>query len=714
LQAPRFFVVGDKVTVSAVVNNRSGKQLRPTVQLEAAGSKLVSPASQSVLIDAGSDARVDWVLNIAVPGRANLKVVAWDGSFRDAMEKSYPAFEHGIEKALYTAGKNRDGSIVRSFELPPRKADTTEFIVQVTPSLAVTMLDALPYLIDYPYGCTEQTMSRFLPTAIVSRTLGNLGLEPEEVLGRVFGGVVPDHSARTHLKGRKNLEHLDRMIEQGLQRLYDFQHSDGGWGWWKEGESDHFMTAYVLWGLSMAREAEIDLRGDVLSRAVSYLDKELVERESSHDLQAWMLHSLTFHASKSGSSSSRFQRTAFDNLWDVRDRLNAYSRALLALSAHQMGRAQEARILIENLENGAIRDEQPQNSRFLSGQTSQADALATAHWGNDGIYYRWSEGGVEATSFVLKALLTIDPDHALVEPTLNWLIKNRRGAQWSNTRDTAIVVLTLTDYLGQSGELEESVGFRVTVNGQEIAERSLRGSDLLTAPSRFRVDPALIQDHNQVQIRRTHGSAPLYYALEARFFSREEPIQAAGNEVFVQRSYYRLVPRATLLNGHVLERELLKPGQSIASGDRLEVVLRIEAKNHYEYLLFEDLKPAGLEAVALKSGGPFFVQQLKAGALNAGSRTAKSTLTSEQLPSMTRFTGQRRWVHRELRDRKVALFIDKLPEGFWEMRYELRAEVPGDFHALPLLGLAMYVPEIRANGEEMQLRILDSKLLTDD
>ena len=49
-------------------------------------------------------------------------------------------------------------------------------------------------------------------------------------------------------------------------------------------------------------------------------------------------------------------------------------------------------------------------------------------------------------------------------------------------------------------------------------------------------------------------------------------------------------------------------------------------------------------------------------------------------------------MHRELRDRKVAFFIDKLPEGFWELRYELRAETPGDFHALPLLGYAMYVP----------------------
>jgi uncharacterized protein YfaS (alpha-2-macroglobulin family) len=70
-------------------------------------------------------------------------------------------------------------------------------------------------------------------------------------------------------------------------------------------------------------------------------------------------------------------------------------------------------------------------------------------------------------------------------------------------------------------------------------------------------------------------------------------------------------------------------------------------------------------------------------------------------------TGASRYVYQELRDRKVALFLDKLPQGVWEIRYELRAEVPGSFHALPVLGHAMYVPEIRCNGEEIRITVLD-------
>ena len=71
------------------------------------------------------------------------------------------------------------------------------------------------------------------------------------------------------------------------------------------------------------------------------------------------------------------------------------------------------------------------------------------------------------------------------------------------------------------------------------------------------------------------------------------------------------------------------------------------------------------------------------------------------------YTGRRRWMHQELRDQKVAFFLDRCPEGVWEIRYELRAEAPGRFHALPLLGEAMYVPEVRANGAEVRLTVDD-------
>jgi len=128
----------------------------------------------------------------------------------------------------------------------------------------------------------------------------------------------------------------------------------------------------------------------------------------------------------------------------------------------------------------------------------------------------------------------------------------------------------------------------------------------------------------------------------------------------------------------------------VISGDRIKVTLTIESKNHYEYLLFEDLKPAGFESVELQSGGGLRLRGIDEPGVD------------RLLPPGFRGGSH---VHRELRDSKVALFVDRLPEGFWQIQYEFRAETPGQFHALSVMAEAMYVREIRANSREFRVQV---------
>jgi hypothetical protein len=707
LQAPRFFVVGDQVTVSAVINNNTDQPMRVSPALTADGLTLqqANAKQPAVEVKANSETRVDWQVVVTHASEAKLKVEARGAKYADAMEKTFTIFEHGIEKFVSRSGKMRGDSVSIKLDIPKeRRGDSTVLTVQVAPSMATTMLDALPYLIEYPYGCTEQTMSRFLPAVITAKTLRDLGLKPEAAMNKIFGGIEPASAAATHTNARRDLRELEQITKAGLERLYEFQHLDGGWGWWKEGESDHFMTAYVVWGMTLARQAGVDVKSESIERALTYLDKELVEEENSYDGQAWMLHALAVnHAAQKRLEVGKFQATAFTNLWNNREKLNAYTRALLALAAHSYGYNEQARTLVQNLENGVKIDSHPDTSIVqLGAQSADPSVIGTAHWGQDGIYWRWSDGGVESTAFVLRALLAIDPKNKLIEPVTNWLVKNRRGAQWSNTRDTAIVVLTLNDYLRTSGELQPVVGYQVLVNGSPVATRQISADEALSAPTRFAVPRKLIRDgQNEVSIVRKNGAGPLYFSAEAEFFSLEEPLKPVGNEIFVRRQYFKLVNHPTLLKGIVSERVPLNDGETVKSGERVEVVLTVEAKNNYEYLLFEDLKPAGLEAVQIRSGGNLYIRELKSGALT-GKNAALMNFTSKD-----DFTGRSRWVYQELRDRKVALFIDRLPEGVWQLSYELRAEAPGAFHALPVLGHAMYVPEIRTNSAEARIRVVD-------
>jgi len=741
LESPRFFLVGDVLTVSAVVNNNTDKALDVTSKLEAdglvisgihSGTNGIVKGEQaaSVKVQPNGEARIDWAVSVLKSGTARLKVQAKGGQYGDAMEKTFEIYEHGIEKLISKSGKVRDNSVTVNLDLPrERKADSTLLTVQVAPSAAVTMLDALPYLIDYPYGCTEQTMSRFLPAVIVGKTLGDLGLSAEDVIGRAFGGI--ETNSAVHSGGHKNLDKLNEVTHQGLDRLYEFQHEDGGWGWWKDYESDHFMTAYVVWGLALARDADVAVKEDSLKMAVKYLNEQLVKENSNPDMQAWMLHALS--ATKKGYvTPNAFQKKAFENSWKQRDQLNAYTRALLALSAQHFGYTNQARILISNLENGVKRDHSPDSSVLIQGaQKGVGNVMETAHWGEDGIHWRWSEGGVEATAFVLKAMLAIDPTNKLVEPTVNWLVKNRRGAQWNNTRDTAIVVLALNDYLRVSGELVCDLDYEVCVNGKSIGRKHLSNADVFKAPSQYMIDRKLIRDgKNEIQFIRHSGKSPLYFGASARFFSLEEPVTPAGNEMFVRRQYFKLVARPTLLNGIVYDRVAMADGDVVNSGERVETVLTIETKNNYEYLLFEDLKPAGFEAVSIKSGEPLSANELKKavvaskaevktespaakqkGKARVAVQKARPTVkrpTSASATTDEDHTGRSREVYQELRDRKVALFLDKLPQGMWEIKYTLRAEVPGQFHVLPVIGQAMYTPEIRCNSAETHVKVNES------
>ena len=99
------------------------------------------------------------------------------------------------------------------------------------------------------------------------------------------------------------------------------------------------------------------------------------------------------------------------------------------------------------------------------------------------------------------------------------------------------------------------------------------------------------------------------------------------------------------------------------------------------------------------SGTPLYAFKMKASAVARSKRPVATVMPPGGDSTATR------WVYQELRDRKVAMFIDKLDQGVWQIRYTLRAEVPGSFHALPLVGGAMYVPEIKGNSDEIRMTV---------
>src|SRR3989442_10133441 len=108
--------------------------------------------------------------------------------------------------------------------------------IEASPSLAGTLFGALDYLTSFPYGCTEQTISSFLPDVIVAQTLKD----------------VPAARIRA-------TNDLPRKVQRGLDRLYSYQHDDGGWGWGEDDSTDPIMSAFLVDGFTLANRARFQI-----------------------------------------------------------------------------------------------------------------------------------------------------------------------------------------------------------------------------------------------------------------------------------------------------------------------------------------------------------------------------------------------------------------------------------------------------------------------
>ena len=176
LQAPRFFVETDEVVLSANVHNYLTTAKQVKVRLELDGNTLEVPivAGSHGRSAAGGEKRVDWRVKVLREGEAVIRMLALTDEESDAVQMKFPVYVHGMLKMESFSGSLRPDDERAAFEVnvpQERRAEQTRLEVRYSPTLAGAMVDALPYLIDYPYGCTEQTLNRFLPAVITQHTL---------------------------------------------------------------------------------------------------------------------------------------------------------------------------------------------------------------------------------------------------------------------------------------------------------------------------------------------------------------------------------------------------------------------------------------------------------------------------------------------------------------------------------------------------------------
>lgn len=652
---PRFLIVGDQAQIGAIIHNNSAEPQTVQVKLTTEGLAVAeAQPTLTVNIPAGDKSRIDWNVT-ALPGeQVKVKIEARAGTLYDGREDTLPVYRYSTPEVVATAGRISTGPDAR-LELVqlPRVFDPTqgELTVQLDGSLTAATQDALDYLKHYPYECTEQTVSRFLPNVVTYEALKELGIERPELEAS-----------------------LKEQVSIALQRLYANQHYDGGWGWWTADDSHPYLTAYVLHGLLEARRAGFTVDEKVLANGADFLRNRL---PSVGDVQAgWQANRLAYQLYVLAEYNTVFNRAAEGelgvaiNLYEKRHLLSRYGQATLALALSRLEPAEPSRqqTLVAELSSAAV-----------------ASATGT-HWEEATPDYWNMNTDIRTTAIVLWSLSQLKPESELLPNAVRWLMTVRKEGHWSTTQDTAWSLLGLVAYMRASGELQGDFSYRVYLNDTLLGKGDVT-PETIDESRRLQVEIAklLVEEGNRLVIERLAptgdqtGKGQLYYTAYLRYFLPVEEVKALERGIIVARQYTPLsAPTTTVTTARV--------------GDVIKVRLTVVAPTDLYYVVVEDPLPAGFEGVDLS---------LKTTSV-VGEAPELHNLSAEAEDYWLRWYGWGWWwfSHTEMRDEKVALFATYLPRGTYEYTYLIRASVPGTYQVLPTTASQMYFPEVfgRSDG----------------
>ncbi|MGE0608945.1 MAG: alpha-2-macroglobulin [Pirellulales bacterium] len=695
LQAPRFFTQKDEVVLSANVHNYldHAKQVQVVLELDGPALAGMGELSRTVEIAAHDELRVDWRVKVVEEGEAIVRMKGLTDEESDAVQMSFPAYVHGMLKMESFAGVIRPNENDDRFELKvpaERRINESRIEIRYSPTLAGAMVDALPYLVDYPYGCTEQTLSRFLPTVITQKILLDMQLDLKTIQDKrtnLNAQEIGDDVERS--KGWKRYERnpvfdqqeVQNMVKEGVKRLTDMQCGDGGWGWfsgWGEHSYPH-TTAYVVHGLQLAVHNDVALVPGMLDRGVAWLkryqdgevqklknapSKTMPWKDKADNLDAFVFMVLT-DADVKNADMQEF-------LYRDRTALAVYAKSMFGIALHKLGDQEKLAMILQNI------------GQFL--QQDDENQTAWLKLPEDNYWWYWYGSEIEAQSYYLKLLAKTDPQGETASRLVKYLLNNRKhSTYWNSTRDTAVAIEALAEFLKASGESKPDLALEVWLDGKLHKEVQITGENLFTFDNKLvLVGDAVETGIHTVELKKK-GNGPLYWNAYLTTFTLEDHIEKAGLEVKVDRHYYKLnkVEKKIKVAGargqavdqkvEKYERQELANLQTLKSGDLVEVELVIDSKNDYEYLIFEDMKAAGFEPVEIQSG----------------------------------YNGNDLHAYVEFRDNRVAFFARALARGRHSVSYRLRAEIPGKFSALPTRAHAMYAPELKGNSDEIKLLIED-------
>lgn len=427
-----FITEGDDIGFGAIVGNTSGASQTIKTSFAFDSKAPVKNPTQTSTLGDGSTAFLRWQYRVSggsETGSASLVATTKENGPLDAVNMNIPVHRQG--KTVTSRVSGIGAKTVSPQILPGADGAKSRAFLTVTTGVLGYISELLTYQAGYPYGCVEQTMSRFYPTLLVSNNLSELTITDPALL-----------------------KNLPDMVTKGLDRLKKFQHSDGGWGLWENDDSSIFNTGYVVSGL-------VDLGdrapGDMLANARKFL-----ENAASKDLKPGesvvVLSALTKLKSPVVASTvaDKLSKTGLDKLDD----------AELAQGA----------IALADIKHASGND-------FFKELVKRAQPVGSeeVRW-KSGNSYEYHPHENLTIAFALQSLLKSDPENPMIVKAINYLNNHRNMNQYGSTYANAQVVKAFIAYSKRYHGNNPDYTLSVSQGGKEKLREDVRSVNQVIGP----------------------------------------------------------------------------------------------------------------------------------------------------------------------------------------------------------------------------------------
>jgi uncharacterized protein YfaS (alpha-2-macroglobulin family) len=521
---PNILRSGDTVTLAALIHNFTDTERTFSVKFAAPSSTVADPLDKQLTIAPRRSLEVGWEVAVGEGATEKITFAATasdDESKSDAITLELPIVPYGFMRESVFVG---NGALTQTIALDPTiDRSRSELQVFLSPTLLGTLPAGMEYLLQYPYGCVEQTTSSLVPILVARQ-------HP-----KLFATALAKSD-------------VEKKLAKGVERLSRLQTAEGGWGWWHEGKSDPFITAYVYENLLLAKQQGVKLPSEMIERVERYAQSMLGMTKQQHELVTieYIL------ALQSGGKNARPQLVTAGLPSD-----------LLALA------------VITNVRNGYT------NTSTNGVQTLIAQAQET------GAELSWSTSSTtrfasteSTTALASRALLIAGADRELAEKAARGLMRRRQQQYWGNTFGTAQVIRAITDLYSSGGESKPSYAYALKLNDRTITTSQVTSATTVLEPISIPLVEA--QDATaRVELTQT-GEGQLYSTIIAKQFITDRAAKPENKGLQVTREYINEKGRE----------------YSLGVGDLVTVKIEVSGIPAVrEYLVVEDILPAGLIAI---------------------------------------------------------------------------------------------------------------------